>query len=50
MNEQVETQKVTKNEILASWNEQRTREQLQGFVAGKLANIALQDEDLGVEV
>jgi hypothetical protein len=49
MNEQIETQPVTVNEILASWNQERTSEQLQGFVASKLSNIALQSEDLNLD-
>lgn len=49
MSEQIETEPVTVNEILASWNRERTSDELQGFVASKLSKIALQNEDLDLE-
>jgi hypothetical protein len=51
MNEQqIETQPVTVNEILATWNEQRSPDELQGFVARKLSKIAVSSQDLGFDV
>ena len=46
---QVLTEPVTVNDILASWSRERSSDELQGFVSRKLSNEELQAEPLELE-